>query len=219
MKEKTHIYFVPGLAASCRIFEYIKLPEDRFALHFLEWIIPLDGESLRSYAKRYVSSIQDPDPVLVGVSFGGMLVQELSMLIPAKKVIIISSLKSNNEMPKYLRWIKKTGLYKLFPTRTIAKERNYSRYPLSGKWRRKAELYDKYLNVRDEKYLNWSIRQALNWQQTETPPGVVHIHGTRDEIFPAKRLDGFIPVEGGNHAMILTRAGKISKLIENILAS
>jgi len=219
MNDKTHIYFFPGLAASSRIFEYIRLPEERFVLHFLEWIVPEDEESLHSYASRYLGSIKHEHPVLVGVSFGGMLVQELSKLIKARKVIIISSLKSKNEMPVYLRWIRRARLYRLFPVKTIARERALSRYPLSGKWRRKAELYDKYLSVRDEKYLNWSIRQALHWQQTITPAGVVHIHGTRDEIFPPKRLDGFIPIEGGNHAMILTRAGKISKLLENILAS
>jgi esterase/lipase len=36
-------------------------------------------------------------PVLVGVSFGGILVQEIATHIKARKVIIISSVRSNAE--------------------------------------------------------------------------------------------------------------------------
>ena len=32
---KTHIYFVPGLAASPKIFENLKFPKEKFELHFL----------------------------------------------------------------------------------------------------------------------------------------------------------------------------------------
>ena len=37
---------MPGMAANPKIFEYIKLPEDQFKIHWLEWIIPEHNESL-----------------------------------------------------------------------------------------------------------------------------------------------------------------------------
>ena len=50
---KIHVYFVPGLGANSTIFKYIKLPEEQFEMHFLEWLIPASkDESISSYAKR-----------------------------------------------------------------------------------------------------------------------------------------------------------------------
>ncbi|MFT7428963.1 MAG: hypothetical protein ACI9IZ_001458, partial [Nonlabens sp.] len=40
-----HVYLMPGMAASSLIFEHIKLPENDFTLHYLEWIIPHKQES------------------------------------------------------------------------------------------------------------------------------------------------------------------------------
>ena len=39
-QELIHVYFMPGMAANSSIFEYIKLPEDLFKVHYLEWEIP-----------------------------------------------------------------------------------------------------------------------------------------------------------------------------------
>ena len=37
---------MPGLAAGPTIFENIKLPEDQFEMHFLEWILPNEHEKI-----------------------------------------------------------------------------------------------------------------------------------------------------------------------------
>ena len=94
---------MPGLAASATIFERIVLPEDVFEIHLLEWEIPLANESLAKYAQRIVKKITHENPVLIGVSFGGILVQEMAKYIEARKVIIISSVKSNLEFPRRLK--------------------------------------------------------------------------------------------------------------------
>jgi len=118
MEDKIHIYFMPGLAASSKIFEHIKLPEKKYVLHYLEWIAPDSvKESLADYASKYVALIKHKQPILVGVSFGGILVQELSRLLKTRKVIIISSIKSRSEMPKRLRFLKNSKAYKFFPSR------------------------------------------------------------------------------------------------------
>jgi pimeloyl-ACP methyl ester carboxylesterase len=218
MEDKIHIYFMPGLAASSRIFEYIDLPESLYELHFLEWILPEDDhEKMDVYASRYISLIQHKNPVLIGVSFGGIIVQEISRLIPVDKIIIISSIKSNKEMPKRLRFIKASGVYKLFPYRKLSKIDDFSKYEFHPQLKNKGELYNKYLSIRDEKYLNWAIRNVLSWNHAPAGENVFHIHGTKDEIFPFKHIKECIGVEGGTHAMIIVKARKISKIIENLL--
>ena len=86
---KIPVYFMPGLAASIAIFERIKLPESEFEMFFLEWEIPNEKETLQEYAKRMTKKIVHENPVLIGVSFGGILVQEMASFITVRKVIII----------------------------------------------------------------------------------------------------------------------------------
>lgn len=85
-----HVYLMPGMSANSLIFEKIKFPS-HFSLHYLNWISPKIEESLENYAKRFSALIMHDDPVLIGVSFGGVLVQEISKIIKVKKLIIISS--------------------------------------------------------------------------------------------------------------------------------
>jgi pimeloyl-ACP methyl ester carboxylesterase len=216
--DKLHIYFMPGLAASSRIFEHISMPEDRFVLHFLEWLEPGDeNEHLSQYASRYVDLIGHPRPVLIGVSFGGILVQEIGKMIEVSHLIIISSIKSRKEMPKRLKFIKMTRAYRIFPSKRLSKIDDFSKYEFHPKLKNKGELYNKYLSIRNEKYLNWAIRNVLYWHNSEHPTEVTHIHGTKDEIFPYKYINGCIPVEGGTHAMIITKAKRISGILEELL--
>ena len=218
MEDKIHIYFMPGLAASSKIFEYIHVADDKFESHYLEWLEPSNkNESLSSYASKYIELIQHEQVVLIGVSFGGILVQEISKLISVRKVIIISSIKSANEMPKRLKFLRGSGAYKFFPTKQIAKIDDFSKYNFHPNLKKKGELYNKYLSIRNEKYLNWALYQALFWSNKSIQTNVIHIHGTKDEIFPIKYVKDCISIEGGTHAMIIIKAKKISAIIEKLL--
>ncbi len=220
MSDKTTIYLIPGLGAGSEIFEYLSLPVDRYEVHALEWLIPeSENESLETYAIRMAASVKEKMPVLIGVSFGGVLAQEMSKLFPTKKVIIISSLKMRSELPKRLKLLQKLGLYKLLPTKRISKIDDFSRFNFHQTVKRKAELYNRYMRVRNEKYLNWAIETVLHWKGDGNIQDLVHIHGTRDEIFPIKYIENCIPVENGTHAMIITKAKKISEIITNSLES
>ena len=218
MNNKIHIYFMPGLAASSKIFEYLNLPPETFSCHYFEWCIPeSNNETLTSYAKKYAAQIRHDEVVLIGVSFGGFLVQEISRLISVKKVIIISSVKGIDEMPRRLRVLKFTRAYKIFPTRRLSRIDDFSKYDFHPQLKKKAELYNKYLGIRNENYLNWAIYNVLHWDNHMDRREVIHIHGTNDEIFPIKYIDNCIPVEGGTHAMIVIKAKKIAEIIENLL--
>ncbi len=211
---------MPGLAASSRIFEYIKVSDDKFVLHHLEWLEPEnEKETLSDYAAKYVSMITHKLPVLIGVSFGGILVQEIGRLMEIRKVIIISSIKNENELPKRLKYLRKSGIYRLLPTKRLSHIDDFSKYNLPPQLKKKGELYNKYLSIRDEKYLNWAIRNMLYWKSNPIQQDLIQIHGTKDEIFPIKYVKDCIPVEGGTHAMIIAKAKKISVIIENLLTN
>lgn len=220
MKEKTHVYFMPGLAASPIIFEYIVLPEQLFELHFLEWMIPDSmDESLDHYVKRLSELIEFPNSILIGVSFGGVIVQELKKYVKPQKVIIISSIKNKYEMPLRMRFAQKTNAHKFLPTTVLSNIEKYEKFAFTHSIKSRIKLYKKYLSMRDALYLPWAIHTIVNWQRTDTDPEIIHIHGSRDFIFPTKYLHNFIKVEHGTHVMIIDKAKKISSILEKILTN
>ncbi|PQJ19649.1 alpha/beta hydrolase [Tenacibaculum sp. SG-28] len=211
---KVPIYFVPGLAANPRIFEHLNLSKALFECHYLEWIIPkASDESISEYAKRMCTFVKEENPILVGVSFGGIMVQEMSKHIACRKVIIVSSIKSNAELPKRLKLAQITKAYKLFPASIVANIEKYETYFFNDYLKKRAELYKIYLSVREKEYLHWAIYNVLHWKQTKPMVNTIHIHGNKDEIFPIKNIANTIIVENGTHIMILNKA----KIITNIL--
>ena len=72
-----HIYCMPGMAASPKIFEFVDFP-DPFVIHRLSWIKPNENEPIAAYALRMCERIEHSNPILLGVSFGGVLVQEMA---------------------------------------------------------------------------------------------------------------------------------------------
>jgi hypothetical protein len=210
---KIPVYMMPGLAASAAIFERIVLPTDIFETVLLEWEIPLEKETLPEYAKRIAQKIQHPNPVLIGVSFGGILVQEMTRFIEARKVIIISSVKTNVEFPRRMKVAKTTKAYKLIPTNLVANVESLSKFSFGYKIDQRLKLYEKFLRVRDKRYLDWAVEQVILWERTIADEKVIHIHGDDDDVFPIKHIQNCIVVKGGTHAMIL---GKYKWLNENL---
>ncbi|HNC31654.1 MAG TPA: alpha/beta hydrolase, partial [Cyclobacteriaceae bacterium] len=89
MKE---VYLIPGLGADRRVFQYLNLAEH--SISHISWIEPLPNESIEQYAGRLTEQIKSPDPILVGVSFGGMIAVEIAKQIKTNKIILISSART-----------------------------------------------------------------------------------------------------------------------------
>jgi pimeloyl-ACP methyl ester carboxylesterase len=203
---KIPVYFMPGLAASSTIFEYITLPEDQFEMVLLDWFLPENKETLQQYALRMTKQIKHENPVLIGVSFGGILVQEMSTLIPTRKTIIISSVKSNKEFPSRMLLAKKTMAYKLIPTSLLANIETLVRYAFGENIvAKRIKLYEKYLSLRDKSYLDWSIENVILWSRSKPDENVVHIHGDKDGVFPIDKIKNCIVIKGGTHIMIINK--------------
>ena len=204
-QEVMHIYLMPGMAANPSIFEYINLPEEGFKIHWLEWIIPNINEPLEDYAKRMLAKIEYKNSVLIGVSFGGILVQEISKFSSFKKVIIVSSVKTKHELPKKMKIAKATRAYKLLPTQLLSNVETLAKYAFGETITKRVELYKKYLSVSDKRYLDWAIREMICWKQDKPLAGIIHVHGDKDLVFPIKNIKNSITVKGGTHIMIINK--------------
>ena len=215
---KIHVYFMPGMAASSSIFERIQLPAETFEMHLLEWFLPKKNESLKDYAKRMAENVKHEDVILVGVSYGGILVQEMKPFVNPKKVIIISSVKSNVELPRRMKIAKVTKAYKLIPTKLLENIELLAKFAFgSSIVKQRLKLYEKFLSVRDKSYLDWAIEQIINWDRTEIDNEIIHIHGEEDEVFPIKHIKNCIKVKGGTHIMIITKYRWLNENLPKIM--
>jgi hypothetical protein len=204
-REIIHVYFMPGMAANPSIFEYIKLSDNYFKVHWLEWIIPNPKESIENYAKRMSQKVKHENSILLGVSFGGIMVQEMSKFLTLKKLFIVSSIKNKHELPKRMKVAKRTKAYKLIPTRLLSNVEALAKYAFGVTASNRIELYKKYLSVNDKRYLDWAIEQMVCWAQEESIPNIIHIHGDKDGIFPMYNIKDCITVKGGKHIMIINK--------------
>ena len=216
---KIPVYLMPGLAASSKIFERMALPETDFEIFLLEWELPLLNENLTEYAERMALKVNHNQVVLIGVSFGGILVQEMAAFLNTKKIIIISSVKNNTEFPLKMKVAKSTKAYKLIPTKLLLNIDALAKYSFGAMIKQRIVLYKKYLSMRDKGYLDWAIEQVVCWERSVTDENVIHIHGDADDVFPIKNIKNAIIIKGGTHIMILNKYKWLNENLPKIINS
>jgi pimeloyl-ACP methyl ester carboxylesterase len=197
---------MPGMAANPTVFERIELPVEEFKMLWLTWKIPKKEESLKAYAQRMVEPIAKDKPVvLIGVSFGGVLVQEMSRFLMVKRLIIISSVKTKQELPARMKLARYSGVYKILPTGLLNYITQIEKLPVGSTIRKRLKLYQQYLSVNDKNYLEWAIKEMLCWEQVQPIEDIIHIHGEEDLVFPIKNISDCIRIPSGTHIMILNK--------------
>ena len=204
-KDLIHVYLMPGMAANPTIFEHIKLPKNQFKIHWLHWIIPLKDELLTDYAKRMTEQVKHDDIVLLGVSFGGVIVQEMNKYLNVRKLFVVSSVINKHQLPKRMKLVKSTKAYKLLPTKLFGNIDLLAKYTFGEFIKKRVHLYKKYLSVNDKKYLDWAVKQMVCWDQESAPEGVIQIHGDNDGVFTHSCDKNCIVVKGGTHIMIINK--------------
>ena len=214
--EKTIVYFVPGMAAGSEIFKNISFPEEKYQIQVLEWLIPKKNESLTEYAHRMALRIEKADAILIGVSFGGVVAQEMAQFLKLRKLIIISSVKTRKELPRRMKIAAWTKAYKLIPTSLVLSVEDLTKFSIGPRTKKRLSLYQQYLHVRDKYYLRWALEKMVTWNREEQLPGIIHIQGQKDSVFPLKYIANCKVIHNGTHIMILNRGREISQLLLQI---
>ncbi len=209
------LYIISGFGADKRVFQNIEF--GKHETHFIDWKIPHPGESLTAYSKRMMQEIEHPDPVLIGLSFGGMIAIEIAKQMNVEKIILISSVKKRTELPASLRLLARTKVNQLVNLRPYSFLERWENYNLGLKTEDQKELVREYRKNIDLYYTNWGINQIINWQNTEVPKNIFHLHGSKDHIFPIKNINDAQVIEGGGHMMVMNRAEEINKILRQQL--
>lgn len=214
---QTNVYFISGMCYNCRVFDKLDLPKG-FRKKYIEWLIPREGESLGKYSRAMAHSIDTRRPfILVGYSFGAVIMQEMNKFLYPQKSIIISSFKSKEEIPTLFSAVRRSRLAEYMPKRLYEQTEFITNAFNKLVYKSPADELSEYMTVTHPAYVKWAVEQITNWVPEQKSPHLYHIHGTADQIFPYKQIKNALPVEGGDHLMVVKKAEKVSALLDSIL--
>jgi hypothetical protein len=186
---------------------------------FLEHIAPAyPTESITEYALRVCMRIQDyqEDSVIIGMSLGGIISVEISKILAMKRVFLISTIKHPSEFPWQIKMLKSLPLEKVqIPAWLIRKSVKPVSWLLGVTDSLGRDHIQSMIDSASEEHIAWAQYAAANWDNRLIPDYYIHIHGTKDEIFPANYIRATHFIEGGNHYMIMERAKEIADIINS----
>lgn len=210
------IHFLSGLGADESAFQMLTLPGIE-AIH-LNWMPPHHKESMESYAARMAERISDPYPVIIGLSFGGMMAIEIAKLIPVKKLILISSAKSYRELPFWFTLCRYVPFHKVLPLQAIGMHPKIMMAVFGVRNAEQQKQLKAIIQNSSTGFNQWAIDKVVNWRNRHYPNNLVHIHGKADRLLPYQYVNPNHTIVNGGHFMIVNQAKEISTIIMGYLA-
>ncbi len=184
---------------------------------YVYWIQPETNEPLHDYARRLATQITEPNPILIGMSFGGVVAIELAKFLHPRKTILISSIASSQSLPWYYRLMGFLRLHQLIPVPLLKRFHFLAPMLFGAATLAERALLKQVILETDPHFLRWALGQLLAWKQPERYDNVVMIHGTADYILPMREHPNIIKIKDAGHLMVLSHASEISAKLNQIL--
>ncbi len=213
------VYFISGLGIDERAFVRIRLPEG-YVMRFVQWIDPLPGEPLRDYCKRLSAQITGEGPhILAGMSYGGVVANEMNHILPVKKTILMSSMASSDELPRLYRALGLFRVHQFLPTAVIKRTHALIFWLFGTKTPDEKKLLTEVMRDIPDNFLRWAADRTIHWALSTPEKNIVRIHGTEDRVlyFPGSGVD--YPVKGAGHFMVYTHAEEVNRALGEILTT
>ena len=175
------------------------------------WIPPRKNESLPDYAARMaetVTPLRDRPLVLGGVSFGGMLAYEMARRLKPDVVVLIASCRTLRSIRPVIRAGRRLLPWIPVWTWSVAKL-------ISGPVVRirlgvppgQKDMAIRMFKESDSRFMHWTLQAILNWDPQPLPGiRVVQIHGGRDPLIPARRVEADLLIPDGGHMINVSHA-------------
>jgi pimeloyl-ACP methyl ester carboxylesterase len=210
------IFLFPGLGADHRLFAHTHIPGA--IPRVTEMRAPARKETLEDYCKSMLQNIPDDEKlVFIGVSFGGILAQEISKLRQVKKIILISSVSTRRQFPAGFTLLRIFPIFKILPDTWLKQLIVWIGRTFTHKSETEQKVFEAMVRDADTGLIRWGIQQTIHWKQSSPVPGIIHIHGSKDPLFPCEKIKPAYVIEGGEHFIIFQRAEEINKLLQHIL--
>ena len=214
---KKHLYLFSGLGADERVFQ--RLDFSGYDVTYIQWISPLPNEKIEHYAGRILPEIKTKNPILIGLSFGGLIAIEVAKLVKYEQIILIASAKTKFEIPLYYRLAGWLGLYRLVPASILKRSNFITEWMFGAHSPSDKKLLKQILQDTDAVFLKWAMGKIARWENTSLLKNTTHIHGTSDKVLPVWFAGSNHKVKDGGHLMTLNKHEEITRLIKTALTS
>lgn len=211
----SNIYLIPGLGADQRLFENYDFPG--YSVQVVDWITPQNEESLTHYAERLASAIPEHDPMLLGVSFGGMLANEIARHKPNACIILLSSVPHHGGLPRLLRWAAASGIIHWVPKRLLQQPGQIANLLFGVTTPAGKQLLKEILLNTPPAFTRWAVQAIGRWRSENTNAVKLHIHGKSDWVIQSPRHVDHL-LEGG-HFIVFEKSEAINQLVMQWLLS
>jgi len=217
VKKIKNIYLFSGLGADHRVYKHLDFTG--YDIVHVKWETPIVNETLADYVKRLAQQVTRPNPVFIGVSFGGMVAIEMAKIIDTEKIIIIASAKDKYNIPIHYKISGFLKIHKLIPGRVLKRPSQFLYWQFGIETTEDKKLLDEILPDTDVKFLTWALGRISTWSNTKHHSNLVHIHGSEDRVLPYPSQGADFTIKDGGHFMMINRANEISVLLQQILST
>jgi pimeloyl-ACP methyl ester carboxylesterase len=211
------IYCITGLGADHRFFGKLRITG--YDLIPVPWVKADDADTLPTYAMKMYKAIQEPAPVIIGLSFGGMLATEIKKQVPAATVILVSSAKTIDEIGYDNFLFKAISRMGVIPESWFVTPFPFILDLLGAQTEAEKSEFRQMMASGDPDFVKWCVNSILHWENREVPSGIFHIHGTDDKVIWPTWVHPDVWIEDGSHIMIYNRADEVAAHIKQHLSA
>lgn len=210
-----NIYCISGLGADERVF--MKLRLNGVKMVHLPWPEYDEHDELPCYAQKVAALIQEENPLIMGVSLGGMIGVEIAKMMPVKKLFLVSTAKTKSELPPYDGMFGKLIRSKVLPPYLYKWPNIFLVNRFGAETDEDGAILAAILSDSDGRFMKWAMRAVVLWNNETMVEPVVHIHGRKDRMLLPANVHADYWIDDGGHMMVYNRAGQVSEILNNEL--
>ena len=79
------------------------------------------------------------------------------------------------------------------------------------------EIIREMVRAADARFIRWALIAALDWKGTGDNVECIHIHGSKDIVFPIRFTRPSHTINAGGHLMVMDRAHDINAILSSLL--
>jgi pimeloyl-ACP methyl ester carboxylesterase len=217
---KHNVYLFPGLGADERIFKHLNFPQCQ--IHYVKWPKITKETSSASFLSDLKTQIKTTkNNVLLGVSFGGLVAQDLAAMLPVEKLILVSSVIDAAEIPRIYRSTLSALLLQMTPNFLLTRPNSLINFLFSVTTDDGRKTLGDIIRDTDPNFLRWAVAYLQKWQRPAATQAkqVYRIHGVNDRIFPKTGPEVQTAVVPGGHFAVYESSADINALLKSWLGS